>query len=405
MANLAEYYSGAGGAEDLDWRDRRDIARAGGTLRYEDPSQLDDRYLRQITDYYGGAAAVPQVGPGGKRGSGYAVIDNPQIGAGGYRTVRNPMFQYSENMERAFKIADYVGQFLPADRVRDEVYKQSGIDLGGDFQTPSQRNRANFALDLEQKRGMLAKQYDELAQITGDRTPAGRDRIQRDEEDLARTAFARGVPMAADMTKGMTRAGSERLRQQQLKDADKVVETAAAESQKLAQVAQDATQFMSLNEKTATGPIVDYGPVGFVRRMGSDFSTMRSISDRLTPAMRNGLPGAASDRDVAMFKSATVSTDKPYEANLNIATALVQKANMERERVRFLDTYREVNRGSLVGANAAWQQYLDANPIFDNSTPEAQAKFTLNQNRVPWDDWFRVRTAAAMEQKRRERAK
>lgn len=388
--NLAEYYAGQGGAEDLDWRDRRQIASQGGNLRYDDPSQLDDRYLRQVTDYWGGTASVPS-------GKGKMVtLDNPSVGVGGYRTIKNPAYAYGQDVRRAMEVADYMSQFLPPERLRDEVLKQTGVDIGNEVQTPNQRDRAKFTMDLESKRLDFKKRYADLALTAGEESPAER----------AQVAYSMGVPIATDVTKGLTRSSAERIRASQLKESDKRISDAASEASKLDAVAREAQQFMALNERTASGPFVGSGPVAFARSMSSDVSTMRSITDRLTPAMRQGLPGAASDKDVAMFRSATVGIDKPYEANLNIASALVQRANLEKDRVRFLESYRDANpHNPTGGAERAWREYLDANPIFDTGSPESQASFKLNDQRLKWDEYFRLRTEAAIEQRRRQRRK
>jgi hypothetical protein len=114
-------------------------------------------------------------------------------------------------------------------------------------------------------------------------------------------------------------------------------------------------------------------------------SEAQSIVDMMTPMMRQGMPGAASDRDVAMFRGATVGMDKPEDANRNIATGLMASRQNLIERDQFMRAYFDQN-GHLQGSDRAWQKYLNANPIFDHSAPKGA--YNLNDKRTDWRSWF-----------------
>lgn len=148
----------------------------------------------------------------------------------------------------------------------------------------------------------------------------------------------------------------------------------------------DIDRFLSLNKKNQTGAFTGGSLVGGTRAaFDPEFAEMQSIADKLTPRMRQGMPGAASDRDVAMFANATVGTSKPYEANQNIGAGLKVAEQNKVDRAMFMQSYYN-KRGSLLGAEEAWQQYLEANPIFDPQAPEGE--FRLNQSRKPWKQFF-----------------
>lgn len=114
------------------------------------------------------------------------------------------------------------------------------------------------------------------------------------------------------------------------------------------------------------------------------------LTDQMTPGMRQGLPGAASDRDVAMFRSATPSIDKPREANLAAIAAGRAMATNSNDYVAFMEQWARSN-GSLIGAQEAWSTYATANPLF---TPGTRGMPQVVQNRVPWRRYF-ARSGAA----------
>ena len=105
--------------------------------------------------------------------------------------------------------------------------------------------------------------------------------------------------------------------------------------------------------------------------------------------MRQGLPGAASDRDVRMFRGASFGVEKPREANMRIARAmLIQQQNVV-ENNEFRSRYFSANQ-TLVGADDYWREYIEANPIFDPNAPEED--FVLNENRMTPEEYFTLRT-------------
>ena len=114
----------------------------------------------------------------------------------------------------------------------------------------------------------------------------------------------------------------------------------------------------------------------------------KAIQNELTPLMRQGLPGAASDRDVAMFAGATVGIGKPEETNLNIIKAVEIRTKLYQDKLNFEQDYFAQNKHTL-GMDAAWQAYLETNKIFDPEAPMGEYK--LNPNRMGYKEWVKTR--------------
>lgn len=189
--------------------------------------------------------------------------------------------------------------------------------------------------------------------------------------------------------------------QSNAKDANKVraaevargmkeVETDADNAKKVMATAQEAQRFMELNSKKGTGGISDkFAPGQFVQSFGSDYAEMQGITSRLVPGMREPGSGSTSDFDAKMFQRGTLGVDKPKETNDVIAQGYINKAKLAQDYADFRATYLEQN-GTLQGANKHWADYVNSNPIFDKAYHEVPR---LNENRVPWRDYFASKIA------------
>lgn len=124
-------------------------------------------------------------------------------------------------------------------------------------------------------------------------------------------------------------------------------------------------EFVKMNKDVETGGLAAIPGVNSVMApFDNKRSAMNAIVSRITPAMRNGLPGAASDRDVAMFKEATVGLDKPFKANQSIATSARSFAARQHDYVAYMEAYAKKN-GNLLGAQEGWDNYTASNPVFE----------------------------------------
>lgn len=147
-------------------------------------------------------------------------------------------------------------------------------------------------------------------------------------------------------------------------------------------------EFQQLNEHTDTGPLLDKVPGTIM--FSKDRQRMQSIANELAPSMRQGLPGAASDRDVSMFKAATVGVDKDKETNDAVIAAFKAQTARDADYLKFRQDY--LNRyKTLNGANAAWRGYVEANPIFDPKSEEPK----LNTAMQTREQYFTAKAAPA----------
>lgn len=148
----------------------------------------------------------------------------------------------------------------------------------------------------------------------------------------------------------------------------------------------DMQRFMELNRTTHTGgENAIWGATPIRAAMDPSFSEMRSISDKIAPQMRQPGSGSSSDKDVQLFKSATVDVNKPEKANDNIATAVISREKNAIDYDQFKRDYFDVN-GHIQGADRYWKEYLNANPIFDKTATEKDYK--LNSNRLSYKEYF-----------------
>lgn len=147
-------------------------------------------------------------------------------------------------------------------------------------------------------------------------------------------------------------------------------------------------RFKELNKAESTGPAYGLPIVGGALRAGARFTPafqeMEAIAANIAPNMRVAGSGASSDADVALFKNATVSIDKPAAVNRNIADAHIMAAQNKKDFQAFTQAFVEAN-GHEQGAERMWNKYLQANPIFD---PEKKDTYGLNTARVGWQQWF-----------------
>jgi len=148
----------------------------------------------------------------------------------------------------------------------------------------------------------------------------------------------------------------------------------------------DIDRFLFLNESNYTGKGMAIPGAQALRSLGDpEFEEMTSITDKMTPAMRDGLPGAASERDTAMFRSATVGPTKNAEANKQIGIGLKVAKQNAVDMMRYQQNYLQVNQ-HLEGADTSWSQYIEANPVFDPAAKTGSYK--LNENRLSYKQYF-----------------
>lgn len=126
-----------------------------------------------------------------------------------------------------------------------------------------------------------------------------------------------------------------------------------------------------------------------------ELKEMKSIQSEIAPQMRAPGSGSSSDTDVKMFKEATVSPTNPVQTNKNIITARLAAAQNKLDQVEFFREYQAAY-GHTKGAEKSWNEYLNANPIFD---AKASAKdIILNEKRLPYQAYFAAKNLGITEE-------
>jgi hypothetical protein len=165
-------------------------------------------------------------------------------------------------------------------------------------------------------------------------------------------------------------------------DAQKTIETLRKSQGESSQLTRHAKRFQYLNTLTDTGGFADR-----LTNVSQDPSKreMSSIIDAATPLMRQGLPGAASEKDTAMFQSGFAGLNKTKKINDNITNAIILRSDNEKDYMNFLQEYLTQN-GHLDQSDQYWRKYSEANPIFDKSA--AAGSYTLNKDRKSYKEFF-----------------
>jgi len=193
---------------------------------------------------------------------------------------------------------------------------------------------------------------------------------------------------------GLSPKAKERLILQNAKEFASVAKQNDAEAQAAGSMINQARRFAQLSSQvnakgdwsTGTGAFAGLPGVRQIQgALDSRFSEMEAISAQLIPKLREPGSGATSDFDARMFARGTVGVEKPGPANRALSLGLVAASQNVVDKARFEEAYFKA-RKTLVGAQEAWQGYLEDNPIFDTSSADADLK--LNKSRSGWKQYF-----------------
>lgn len=143
-----------------------------------------------------------------------------------------------------------------------------------------------------------------------------------------------------------------------------------------------AMRFQNLNKENRTGGIM--GSLPFRDKFDPGFAEMKAIGEKLVPAQREPGSGVMSDRDVEMYRAATLSTGKPREANDALAKVIRAGSVRQADQAAFMEEWAKRN-GGLTGAQEAWNAYAEANPLFRQEGGNTQVN-----GWTPWRQWFGV---------------
>lgn len=117
------------------------------------------------------------------------------------------------------------------------------------------------------------------------------------------------------------------------------------------------------------------------KRVAGD-AVVDSIAPEIVKMGRS--PGAVSDYESRMLINSGPSTRNTPEANQAVLQNFKAIAKIEAEHADFLETYRDINGGSTIGADKKWLQYKNAHPILTTDGDKVE----INPNRPSWQEFF-----------------
>lgn len=270
----------------------------------------------------------------------------------------------------------------------------------------------------------LVKKYNDIA-IAEAQARTGIDAKPMSPGEQFENANLAGVPAnaqpygAPDVSHMSTKQLQNYLNNEQ-KSADKEFANYGSEDEQMMKALRNLDQFQELNKSNYTGPQiapvriggVHAGPHGAGAELGSEgginvwppsiFAHMKSAIQQMdklaADTVSQVIPakgfGRVTNRDLGLFQSAMIGTDKNKDTNDSIAEGLRIMVNNNLERHKFEQAYFGVHR-TLKGAIPAWEEYLNANPIFDHSQPAGPNGLKpLNQSRMPWQQYFKGKNGA-----------
>jgi len=240
---------------------------------------------------------------------------------------------------------------------------------------------------------------------------AGTDNQELSPQELAQAADEAGVPAhIVSPWQGMsTRERMQARRTEQVKtEADQ--SKYADQDRELSRLDESVDRFLELNSHERTGPELaglglpglsagphgasvhggegwNLNPILFVKKFNPRIQEMDKITQQLVTSMQKPGFSRVTNFDLQTFQKGMMGIDKPFEVNKNIAAPLKVFANDARDYHQFEKIYAQIWQ-TRKGAETAWDDYLNHNPIFDPTKP---GTYALNPGRMSWQDYFRAK--------------
>jgi len=249
-----------------------------------------------------------------------------------------------------------------ATRQADQWEKSFNQD-GSQFDATMDQNATQFGVTSGLSRDQLAeqrRQFDAELEIK---------KAEADAKTAAGGALFEGPALAGIYNRNMDALDTARGRQSGL-------DTIATASQQFIDKTKDGSLGMGFWAQ-GEGLWND-----LAQGLSMDTTTLKSLTDRIAPLMREAGSGASSDRDIEMFKSAVVSINNTPEANKRFAAGAKAVAERNRDYVDFLNQAITPNDPqSRQKADALWSMYKDDQRLFDEATGEVMPA-------QPFDQWL-----------------
>lgn len=234
--------------------------------------------------------------------------------------------------------------------------------------------------------------------------------------ETAVTANALGVPAnVPDPWAGMPTRTKLAAQAAEQRNGQKLLDAYPAADAQIQNALRSIDEFQALNARTHTGPELgamrvagvhagfhgagaelsqehglNINPFSWMPSFNSDIQRMDKIANNLVGlAIPEKGFGRVTNMDMGIFQRGMLSIERGRPTNDAIAQALKVRLQNDLDRHEFDQNYFQTH-GHLRGAESAWNQYLNANPIFDPKTAKSTHP-QLNPNRMRYDEWFRQR--------------
>jgi hypothetical protein len=211
----------------------------------------------------------------------------------------------------------------------------------------------------------------------------------------AQQGFAGGTP-AAQLYNPVDPLDKQQARID-AQEGGKLVQATNAAAGNAMSVKNQAKQMLDAQGKAYTGPFADINQMANqglalfgnedAKNRATAYQTIESGSGDMARHERQPSEGQISDFDAKQFMKIVPSPQKNPEFNQAALSARTAMAEVAREKPQFIQEYRKQNR-NLVGADEAWQRYLNDNPVLNPSLQVEKPDTILNQNRKAWRDYF-----------------
>ena len=206
-----------------------------------------------------------------------------------------------------------------------------------------------------------------------------------DQERLLRAeARQLGVPFVPPpISKNLNPAQRGQQLRTYLAEGQKGLAELTADVNTSAKMAANAQQFVSINGRTSTGPIVGRVSSAIPPK---DIQTMDSLTQSMK-VVAPRTPGAISNYEDAGLAKAVPNKLADLATNTVLARRATAYNQLQQEQQGFATAWAQANGGSLFGMDDAWNRYKKANPIYDTSDPNRLAAALPNPKRQSWKEW------------------
>lgn len=280
-----------------------------------------------------------------------------------------------------------------------QIGKQVEDELGpGALQTPQGQARMHELLE---------------ASVAEQKARAGIDVAPVNPAEKAELATQFGVP--ADVPEpwaGKSTKVATAMQENLAKAAQKKFDAYPAADAQLQAGLRALEEFRKLNAQTHTGPDIaprtiggvhaglhgigveagheggfNVNPLSWFAQFKPNIQQMDKLSAQLTTlAIPERGFGKVTNMDMGIFQKGMLGTDKDRATNEAIAQALQVRLQNDLDRHEFEQNYFQAHQHTN-GAEAAWNKYLNDNPIFDPATAKS-AHPKLNPHRQSYQEYF-----------------